>query len=478
MPLFLGLDCSTQSLSALVYCSDTGEISYVTSVNFEENFPEYETTSGFIKGEDGSCSTSPCMWLDALDLLLEQLKAKGAPLDQIAAIGGAAQQHATVYLNSAFQEKVGDLDIGQSLADQLVGTLSHRLSPIWMDNTTSAYCEEISSNLDVFGKDYVIWATGSKVTERFAGPQIRKFAHTNPDLYKNTSRIHLCSSFMASVLTGTDAPVDYSDASGMNLLNIHDYKWDAPCMEATARDLDQKLPELCSSTTILGDIAPYFAEKYGFSADTQVTAWMGDNPASLVGMNAAEVGTRVLSLGTSYTLFAAMDEVSYDPNSYGHVFCNPLGGYMALCCYSNGALVNEHLRKRFSLTWEEFDEVVLDALNSSSRIPNFNKPFLVDEITPTQPANPEMEKLEKFKFDVIPAILQSAFINIRHSSSWITSLSDCIFVTGGGSQSSSVRKLVSRIFDCEVCSIAVPSSVATGAAKVAQIAYNSSLTIK
>ena len=46
--------------------------------------------------------------------------------------------------------------------------------------------------------------------------------------------------------------------------------------------------------------------------------------ASLVGCGAEKPGTAVVSLGTSDTFFAAMDEFRTDPDGYGHVFGNEL----------------------------------------------------------------------------------------------------------------------------------------------------------
>ena len=44
----------------------------------------------------------------------------------------------------------------------------------------------------------------SRAFERFTGPQIRKFAREDPSAYARTERIHLVSSFLASLLAGAD----------------------------------------------------------------------------------------------------------------------------------------------------------------------------------------------------------------------------------------------------------------------------------
>ena len=68
---YLGLDSSTQSMSAIVIDPQTGEVVYSKSINFGERLPQYNSPSGYLKNEDPSVVHSdPLMWLDALDLLI------------------------------------------------------------------------------------------------------------------------------------------------------------------------------------------------------------------------------------------------------------------------------------------------------------------------------------------------------------------------------------------------------------------------
>ena len=147
MPTFLGLDSSTQSLSAVIINSESGSLKEA-SVNFGNDLPEYGLPSGYDSSvERGEVHSNPLMWLDALDLLLGKMKADGVDFSSVTAVSGSGQQHGSVYLKGCFGEKLASLDASQNLKDQLAGCLSRKSSPIWMDSSTSAECEEIADQV-------------------------------------------------------------------------------------------------------------------------------------------------------------------------------------------------------------------------------------------------------------------------------------------------------------------------------------------
>ena len=192
--------------------------------------------------------------------------------------------------------------------------------------------------------------------ERFTGPQIRRFFKNEPASYEATSRIHLVSSFLCSVLIGKDAAIDTGDGAGMNLVNIDSWQWDQDLLDATAPGLLEKLPAVVHGDSVAGDLSSYFVKKYGFSSAVPVTVFTGDNPSSLVGMGASQPGKLVISLGTSDTFFAAMPSVVADPKGCGHVFGNPRGGSMSLQCFVNGSLAREAVKDKFGYDWDQFSE--------------------------------------------------------------------------------------------------------------------------
>ena len=99
MPLYLGLDSSTQSLTAIVLDihADQKHIVFQTSLSFDELLPKYGTRHGVLPSTDPSVVVSPpLMWAEALDVMLGRIAASGLDLSRLAAMSGSAQQHGSV----------------------------------------------------------------------------------------------------------------------------------------------------------------------------------------------------------------------------------------------------------------------------------------------------------------------------------------------------------------------------------------------
>lgn len=466
MSYALGLDSSTQSCSAIVIDVETGTVVAEASVNFGERLPQYNAPNGFIPdGADGEVHADPLMWLDALELLLEELK-DACDLSKIGAISGAGQQHGSVYLNNRWGKTIQSLSPELSLAGQISPCLSRRTSPIWMDTSTSVECHEIAAAV---GSDNGVCAkSGSIAIERFTGPQIRRFYKNDPEGYEKTARIHLVSSFMCSVLCGADAPIDTGDGAGMNLLNIQTWNWDFELLDATAPELKRRLPMPMQGKIMAGRISKYFVSKYGFADNTPITIFTGDNPSSLVGMGASKPGKLVVSLGTSDTFFAAMPSVVADPHGCGHVFGNPTGGSMSLQCFVNGSLAREEVKDKFGYDWDQFT-----AAFSNTPIGNDGNvmlPFFRPEISPRMDIDaPILNGSESFvnwedADAAIRACVEAQVINMKLRTDWMQLKPEVIYLTGGASQNDAIAQVVADVFQAEVQRLTVSGSVALGGA--------------
>src|SRR3954464_12983553 len=112
MPLYLGLDSSTQSLSAIVIEVDGGvrRVVFEDSLAFDAAFPEYGTHHGVLPSEDPQVAvSSPVLWAAPLGAMGGRV-AKAVDVSRIAAISGSAQQHGSVYLNAGATAALRALD--------------------------------------------------------------------------------------------------------------------------------------------------------------------------------------------------------------------------------------------------------------------------------------------------------------------------------------------------------------------------------
>lgn len=90
-PLFLGLDLSTQQLKAAII-DEKGNLIHEGAVHFDRDLPEFGTTNGALKGDlPGEVYSPVILWIRALDVLMERLKALNVLFQDIVAVSGAAQ---------------------------------------------------------------------------------------------------------------------------------------------------------------------------------------------------------------------------------------------------------------------------------------------------------------------------------------------------------------------------------------------------
>ena len=462
--LFLGLDSSTQSLSAVVIDLDTRKVVYEKSLNFDRALPQYKTQNGVLPNRDPLVKhSSPLLWADALDLIFAEMKKDGVALGEILAISGSGQQHGSVYFNERIDAALANLDPQKTLVENLRGVFARKTSPIWMDSSTAAECAEIRKKLG--GIKYTASRTGSDTFERFTGPQIRKFAKTEPKAYAKTAHVALVSSFMASLLAGKIAPIDFGDGAGMNLMDIHRKVWDTDALKATAPNLKKKLPPLAASGKVIGPVSAYFVNKYGLNPEALATAWTGDNPASVIGLGLIKPGQVAISLGTSDTFFGSMEKCQTDENGEGHVFGSPTGGYMTLICFKNGSLAREKIRELYGIAgWKQFGELLKQTNPGNDG--GILLPWFEAEIVPrvNQPGVHRFDLDEKNVAANCRAIFEAQMLSMRLHSQWMNVSPKKIYATGGAANDRALLQVLADVMNCRVLRIEVSKSAALGAA--------------
>ncbi|XP_068092022.1 xylulose kinase isoform X2 [Hyperolius riggenbachi] len=465
---YLGFDFSTQQLKVIAV-NEQLQVVYEDNVHFDKDLPEFGTQGGVHVHSNKLTVTSPVlMWIKALDCILDRMKSSGFDFSKVKALSGTGQQHGSVYWKEGSRATLHHLTAELPLHIALQSCFSVSDSPIWMDSSTSAECRHLEKS--VGGAQELANITGSRAYERFTGNQIAKIYKQKPEMYSQTERISLVSSFAASLFIGDYSPIDYSDGSGMNLLDIHDKTWNEQCLEACAPGLRQKLGSAVPSCTVVGPVSTYFVQRYGFSPHCSVVAFTGDNPASLAGMRLEE-GDIAVSLGTSDTLFLWIQEPT--PALEGHIFCNPVQSqdYMALLCFKNGSLMREKIRDESSSgSWEEFSEVLRQTPPGNNGCLGFY--FEVMEITPQAAGvyrfNAENQKVSEFEKDVeIRALIEGQFMAKRiyaERLGYKIMPQTRILATGGASSNKEILQVLSDIFNAPVHTIATANSACLGCA--------------
>lgn len=479
--LFLGFDSSTQSLKATVLDSNLNIVASQL-VHFDSELSHYKTQDGVYRDPtvNGRIVSPTLMWVEALDLVLQKLSKSNLDFGKIAAVSGSGQQHGSVYWKNGGSAVLSSLDSKKSLVDQLGDAFSVKESPIWMDSSTTAQCREIEKA--VGGALELSKLTGSRGYERFTGPQIRRIFETQPDVYKNTERISLVSSFMASVLIGAYASIDETDGAGMNLMDLKQRVWSKIVLEATAPGLEEKLGKLAPAHAVAGRICSYFVERYNFDKDCLVVQWSGDNPNSLAGLTINAPGDLAISLGTSDTVFGITKDPQ--PRLEGHVFPNPVDpeSYMVMLCYKNGSLTREDVRNRCAeKSWDVFNKFLQQSPPLNGGKLGFY--YKEHEILPPLPVGFHRYVLENFsdetlegsnerevqEFDPpseVRAIIEGQLLSMRgHSERFgMPSPPKRIIATGGASANQSILNSLATIFGCDIFTVQQPDSASLGAA--------------
>ncbi|CAE6449799.1 unnamed protein product [Rhizoctonia solani] len=391
-PLFLGFDLSTQALKASAISVGSDQVLVSATVNFDKDLPRHNTSNGSIVSVagDGEITTPVALFLDAVDLVMQRLKDAGLEFGRVLAVGGAAQQHGSVYWSPSATALLANLNPKESLTDQLASdAFSIPNAPIWQDFSTAKECRIIEAA--VGGPQALSDLTGSRAYERFTGSQILKVASRTPDVYARTAHISLISSFLTSLFLGKIAPVEIADASGMNLMNVHTCKYDDRLLDACSggtgkgAELREKLGgEPVMGGTNMGKVSGWWVERFGFNSDCIVTPFTGDNPSSIVMLSSP--GDAILSFGTSTTLLVSIPPSNEPPSctTTSHILSHPTtaGGAIAMLCYKNGGLTRESVRDEHTpnKSWDAFNDLLISTPPGNNS--KFGFYFTLREIIP------------------------------------------------------------------------------------------------
>jgi len=361
--LSLGLDLSTQSLSAVVLDIDTPAVIARHSLNYVR---DPRLNSFGIRPADyilppraeGEADQPPLMFLAALDAMFHDLKTY-LDLSGIAVINTSGQQHGHVYLNeqapALFNRLKDEASVSGELTSLLKDSLAYARAPIWMTANTTTQATFLREA--VGGKERLIQLSGSDAQLRFTGTIVRRTAAQFPEEYQATHFIQLLGNFIPAVMAGqVEVPADFANACGTSLMNYRRRQWSDELLGAISRSLPggkaalrRKLPALAAPDAVVGTIAAYFVQKYGLATDCLIAAGSGDNPQSKV-----VVGGDLLSLGTSFVNMAATDGKTMDMSGAASAMYDGVGRPFMFGCRTNGALVWDQVRALYGMDRENY----------------------------------------------------------------------------------------------------------------------------
>lgn len=464
--LVLGLDSSTQSLSAVLIDPVKGSLEYEYAVSYKNdsrlNHFGIDFSSMVIPPrEEGEADQPPAMFLASIDALFSDLQFQGIDLKRIKAINVSAQQHGHVYMSHqapGLFARLGSPETseydGANLATLLKDSFSYPGAPIWKTANTASESTWLREKAG--GSRAVIQRTGSDSPLRFTGAVIRRMITRNPKAYEATGRILLINSFINAVLTGNlDQPFDFGNGSGTSYLDYSRRDLDPVMIEALAAGapggadaLKAKLGSVCHPLATVGMVAPWFCRKYGFSDTCRVIAGSGDNPQSKVLFDGD-----LLSLGTSFVYMVDAGSESRDFTGAANSMYDGLGRPFVFACRTNGALVWDKIRSEHGLAPDDFATAEQALL---AKKPGECLRFWQPDAESFPLSGPfglqggDSRGRTNFASDYAGLVDSALAIMWHYSKPFASGKSPVLYLTGGPSSSKALVARVAALWNCSV----------------------------
>lgn len=413
---YIGVDLGTSALK-LIMMNSKGEL--VKSVSKE--YPLYFPHSGWSE-------QNPTDWFLAVKEGLKEI-CEGAD-DKIAGISFGGQMHGLVIL---------DKD------DNVL-----RPAILWNDGRST---EETDYLNNVIGKEKLSKLTANIAFAGFSAPKILWVKNNEPEIFEKISKIMLPKDYISYMLSGSFA-TDYSDASGMLLLDVKNKKWSQEMIKICGISEDM-LPKLYESYEPVGTIKPELVKELGLNKDIKIIIGAGDNAAAAIGTATVGEGACNISLGTSGTVFISSKNFGVDSFNALHSFAHADGNYHLMGCMLSAASCNKW--------WMEEILKTRDFIKEQENIVNLGEnkvfflPYLMGERSPHN--DPDARgtfigmSMDTKREDMTLAVLEGVIFALRDSLEVARSLGikiDRTMICGGGAKSPLWKRLVANIMNVEV----------------------------
>jgi xylulokinase len=437
--LFIGIDLGTSACKLLLVGED-GTIQNEVTKEYPLSFPH-----------PGWAEQRPEEWWDAVVTGVPELL-RGFDANDVAGIGSGGQMHGLVALDEH---------------DHVI-----RPAILWNDGRTFKEVEYLNN---VVGKDRLSELTANIAFAGFTAPKLLWMRENEPENFKKIAKIMLPKDYLTYKLTGVHA-CDYSDASGMLLLDVQHKRWSQEMLEICGVS-ERQMPKLFESFAVVGRLTKEAAQTLGLPETVKVVAGAGDNAAAAVGTGTVGAGGCNLSLGTSGTIFISSDKFGVDPNNALHAFAHADGGYHLMGCMLSAASCNkwlcEEILKTSDFSGEQAD--ITDEKLGENHV--YFLPYLMGERSPHNDPNARGTfigmTMDTTRADMTQAVLEGVAFALRDSLEVAKSLGihlERTKICGGGAKSPLWKKMIANILNLKVDVIESEEGPAMGGAMLAAVA--------
>ena len=434
--LYIGVDLGTSAVKLLLM-DEKGNIKNIVSKEYPLSFPK-----------SGWSEQNPQDWYEKSMEGLKELVADFEK-EKIAGIGFGGQMHGLVTLDEQ---------------DQVI-----RPAILWNDSRSTKETDYFN---EVIGKETLSKYTANIAFTGFTAPKILWMKENEPEKFAKIKKIMLPKDYLAYRLSGVFCS-DYSDASGMLVLDVEHKCWSKEMMDLCGIT-EEQLPTLYESYDVVGTLKEEVAKQLGLPTTVKVIAGAGDNAAAAIGTGTVGEGNCNISLGTSGTIFISSKQFKVAPHNALHSFAHADGHYHLMGCMLSAASCNKWWMEEILKTTDfdkEQEEIVTLGENQV-----FYLPYLMGERSPHNDPKARATfigmTMDTTREEMTQAVLEGVIFALRDSLEVARSLGIKIERTkicGGGAKSLLWKKMVANIMNVTVEVIESEQGPALGGAILAAV---------
>ena len=415
--LYIGVDLGTSAVKLLLM-DENGKIHHIVSKEYPLYFPH-----------PGWSEQKPEDWYTQSIQGMKEL-IQDCDKSQIAGISFGGQMHGLVVLDEQ---------------DQVI-----RPAILWNDGRTGKETDYLN---EVIGKDKLSEYTANIAFAGFTAPKILWMKENEPENFAKIAKIMLPKDYLAYRLSGVHC-TDYSDASGMLLLDVKNRCWSKEMLDICGIS-EVQLPKLFESFEVVGTVKEDLAKEIGLPGEVKVIAGAGDNAAAAVGTGTVGDGMCNISLGTSGTIFISSKSFGVDENNALHSFDHADGYYHLMGCMLSAASCNKWWMDEILKTTEYAKEQ--EPVKKLGENQVFYLPYLMGERSPHN--DPQARAtfigmtMDTTREDMTQAVLEGVAFGLRDSLEVARSLGIQIERTkicGGGAKSPLWKKIIANVMNLKV----------------------------